>query len=51
LKEEIKNGTIGDVLQVFVTFGVQIADVDRVRYVEVIAILLKGMAVLVPYCL
>jgi len=34
LREEIENGGIGDVLQVFVSFGVLIADVDRVKLKE-----------------
>jgi dihydrodiol dehydrogenase / D-xylose 1-dehydrogenase (NADP) len=31
LQQEIAKGTIGEVLQVYVTFGVQISDVDRVK--------------------
>lgn len=30
IREEIEKGTVGDVLQVFVSFGVKISDVDRV---------------------
>jgi dihydrodiol dehydrogenase / D-xylose 1-dehydrogenase (NADP) len=33
LKEEIQKGTVGDILQVFVSFGVPISEVDRVRYI------------------
>ncbi|CAG7826362.1 unnamed protein product [Allacma fusca] len=34
LKEELDKGTIGDVLQVIVSFGVKIEDVDRLRLKE-----------------
>jgi len=34
LKEEIKKGAIGEVLQVIVTFGVQIAEIDRLKLKE-----------------
>jgi len=34
LREEINNGSIGDVLQVFVTFGVVISEVDRLKQKE-----------------
>jgi dihydrodiol dehydrogenase / D-xylose 1-dehydrogenase (NADP) len=33
LRRELEAGTLGDVLQVIVSFGVVIADVDRVKYV------------------
>lgn len=31
LREEIDKGSIGDVLQVFVSFGVPISEVDRIK--------------------